>query len=279
MWGRATPDRMGSVPSAVLVHVSDPSDPRLDDYRNLTDAQLRARAGAFIAESELVVRRLLQSRFPTRSLLIAESARHRLDKLPVPDSTPVYIAPDDMLRQVVGFHFHRGVLAAGERLPPPPLPDVLSSARLFVVLENTANTDNMGAVFRNTACLVGRGAAVLLSPGCCDPLYRKALRVSIGYALTVPFTHAEPWPQALSQVAQAGFTVLALTPDPHAEPVEALPRGGRYALLLGAEGPGLSPGAFAHAARRVRIPMAEGADSLNVATAAAIALSRFAEPQ
>lgn len=264
----------------MLVPINDPADPRLDDYRNLTDAQLRARdhAGVFIAESELVVRRLLRSRFPTRSLLLAESARHRLANLPLPDPTPVYLAPDNLLTEIVGFPFHRGVLAAGGRLPAPPLTTLLQSARLLVILEDTANTDNMGAVFRNTACLAGRGAAILLSPGCCDPLYRKALRVSIGYALTVPFGPAEPWPAALADAADAGFTLVALTPDPHAEPLEALPNGGRYALLLGAEGPGLSPAAMAHA-RRVRIPMAEGADSLNVATAAAVALSRLAVPQ
>ncbi len=264
----------------VLLPLSDPADPRLDDYRNLTDAALRARdhSGVFIAEGELVVRRLLTSRFPTRSLLIARSAQHRLDTLPVPDDVPVYIAADDLLQTIVGFPFHRGVLACGQRLPEPPLTDLLGS-RLLLVLENTANTDNMGALFRNTACLAGEGSAILLSPGCCDPLYRKALRVSIGYALTIPFTTTESWPDALDQVRGAGFELLALTPSPDAPPLDALAPGRRYALLLGAEGPGLSDHALRRATRLARIPMAKGADSLNVATAAAVALSRLAHPQ
>jgi tRNA G18 (ribose-2'-O)-methylase SpoU len=264
----------------VLLSLSDPADPRLDDYRNLTDAALRARdhAGVFIAEGELVVRRLLTSRFPTRSLLIARSAQHRLASLSIPDHTPVYIAPDDLLHTIVGFPFHRGVLASGQRLPAPPLADLLSS-RLLLILENTANTDNMGALFRNTACLAGEGSAILLSPGCCDPLYRKALRVSIGYALTIPFATADPWPDTLDQLRDAGFELLALTPNPDALPLDSLTPGPRYALLLGAEGPGLSDPALRRATRLARIPMAKGADSLNVATAAAVALSRLAHPQ
>ena len=264
----------------MLVPITDPADPRLDDYRNLTDAALRARdhAGVFIAEGELVVRRLLSSSFPTRSLLLAHSAQHRLTTLPVQDHTPVYIAPDDLLHTIVGFPFHRGVLACGQRLTAPPLADLLAS-RLLLVLEDTANTDNMGALFRNTACLAGHGSAILLSPGCCDPLYRKALRVSIGYALTIPYTTLQPWPDALDQLAAAGFQPLALTPSPSAEPLSAIPPGPRYALLLGAEGPGLSPPALRRATRLVRIPMAEGADSLNVATAAAVALSHLTTPR
>jgi len=263
---------------------------RLAPYLNLTDAQLRAldsQGGrpTFIAEGELVVRKLLASRYPLHSLVLATNAVDRLaDLLPtLPPDVPVFTAPNDLLQQILGFAFHRGVLAAAFRTPNPPVTDLLAS-RVLIILENTANTDNIGSVFRNLACLAGRGSAVLLSPGCCDPLYRKALRVSIGHALTIPFTILEPWPTALDQVTEAGFTLLALTPSPSATPLHHLPPpttpgSPRYALLLGAEGPGLTPAALARCPLHVRIPMAEGADSLNIATAAAIALSRLVNPQ
>jgi tRNA G18 (ribose-2'-O)-methylase SpoU len=144
-----------------------------------------------------------------------------------------------------------------------------------VVLEDLSNADNVGAVFRNVGALAGEGAAVVLSPGCCDPLYRKSLRVSMGQALRVPFTRAAPWPEALEQVGRAGFEVLGLTPDPGAMDIGRYkrPEGRRLALLLGAEGPGLTEAAFRRCRVRVRIPMDPGADSLNVATSLAVALA------
>jgi tRNA G18 (ribose-2'-O)-methylase SpoU len=270
----------------VLIPLTSTSDPRLADYANLTDAQLRSRdfhaqRPVFIAEGELVVRKLLTSRFPIRSLLLSHQGHERLqDALTtLPHDTPIFLADNPTLESIVGFPFHRGVLACGLRRPNPPLADLLT-ARLLVVCEDTANVDNMGAIFRNLGCLAGRASAVLLSPGCCDPLYRKALRVSIGLALHIPFATLEPWPTALTQVAAAGFKLLALTPDPAATPLIDIAQTSseRFAILLGAEGPGLSPGAFQHSTLRVRIPMAEGADSLNVATAAAIVLSRLVQP-
>jgi len=270
-----------------LSNLDAAQDPRLADYANLTDAQLRSRdfqgeRSVFIAEGELVVRKLLTSRFPVRSLLLTPQGHERLrDTLStLPAETPIFVAEPAVLERIVGFPFHRGVLACGERLPNPPLAELLRS-RVLVIAEDMANTDNIGSIFRNLGCLAGRGAGVLLSPGCCDPLYRKALRVSIGFALEVPFATLEPWPAGLDQVAAAGFQVLAMTPDSTATALNDVPptSSERFAVLLGAEGPGLSSGAFGHAPRKVRIPMAEGADSLNVATAAAVVLSRLVNPQ
>jgi tRNA G18 (ribose-2'-O)-methylase SpoU len=270
-----------------LTNLDAAQDPRLADYANLTDAQLRSRdfqgeRSVFIAEGELVVRKLLSSRFPVRSLLLTPLGHERLgDALAgLPDETPIFVAEPPLLERIVGFPFHRGILACGERLPSPPLADLLRS-RVLVIAEDMANTDNIGSIFRNLGCLAGRGAGVLLSPGCCDPLYRKSLRVSIGFALEVPFGSLEPWPDALEQVVAAGFQVLAMTPDPAATALSdlSLTFSERFAVLLGAEGPGLSSGAFGRASRKVRIPMAQGADSLNVATAAAVVLSRLVNPQ
>jgi tRNA G18 (ribose-2'-O)-methylase SpoU len=278
-----------------ITPISSLNDPRLADYANLRDRQLAALArgeepGAFIAEGELVVRQLIDSGFRTRSVLLTptrlQTIRDALDRLP--DQTPVYLAPQDLMNRIVGFNIHRGILAAGIRPEPPDLAQLLRSARTLVILEDLANHDNLGGIFRATAALAGlptRGpgprrleampAAILLSPGCCDPLYRKAIRVSMGTALHLPWARVESWPGDLEQVRRAGFTLVALTPDPAATPIDALLRPGRPALLLGAEGPGLSPAALAAADRLIRIPIDRRVDSLNVATAAAIALSRL----
>jgi tRNA G18 (ribose-2'-O)-methylase SpoU len=291
----------------IVIHVSDPADPRLRDYANLTDAQLRAadwsgERGVFIAEGELVVRRLLASRFPIRSLLLTESGLERLaDALPDSRSSPdsrslapslsrsfpdIYLAPTSVLQAIVGFPFHRGILACGQRLPDPPLDQMLATCRTLLILEDLANVDNVGAIFRNAGALASAasldnaapsGAGILLSPGCCDPMYRKSLRVSMGQVLRVPFAKLQAWPETLDQISAAGFQVLALTPDSSAHDINSfnpLPNS-RIALVLGAEGPGLSDAAFSRSTLRIRIPMAPGADSLNVATAAAIALSRL----
>ncbi len=263
----------------MIYQITDPADPRLAPYANLTDAQLRGRdfqgeRPVFMAESELVVRRLLTSRFPIESLLLSPHGARRLADVTPTITAPILIADEALVQNVVGFPFHRGILACARRLPDTPLAELLA-CRVLMVLEDTANTDNMGAIFRNAACLIGRDCGVILSPGCCDPLYRKALRVSIGHALTIPFTRAPAWPDVLTQLAEAGFEVLGMTPEGGALALDTVANGGRVALLMGAEGPGLTPGALARCTRRVRIPMAEGADSLNVATAAAVALSHL----
>ena len=282
-------------PSLNTIEVADPADPALDrllaPYRNQKDAWLRAQrdgstgrgGGLFMAEGELVVRALVESGArsghrvvsvlctPTRLGGMAEV----LGRLPA--GAPVLVAERGVIEQIVGFDLHRGILALGERASPPTADELIARCRVLVVCEDLANHDNTGAVFRNLACLAGEEAGVLLSPGCCDPLYRKSLRVSMGHALRLPFARLEPWPGGLERLAGAGFTTLALTPGDGAEDIRAIKHNAniRLAILLGAEGSGLTGGALARAARRVRIPMAPGADSLNVATALAVALSHL----
>jgi tRNA G18 (ribose-2'-O)-methylase SpoU len=285
-----------------VVHIEDPGDPRIADYANLTDSQLLARAlagdqeapgGLFMAEGDLVVRQLLRSRMRVRSLLLTPSRIHTMrDVLEhVPADVPIYSAQQPVMDRITGFHIHRGVLAAGERPPPPELGDLLRRASTLVVLEDLANHDNVGGIFRATAALGGlppagkeaavdgrAGAAVLISPRTCDPLYRKAIRVSLGAALHVPFARLDPWPAALGRLREEGFTLVALTPDRAATSIDELSPNqlGRVALLLGAEGPGLSAAGLAMADLKVRIPMSGPMDSLNVVVAAGIALHRLA---
>src|SRR5690606_36441821 len=177
---------------------------------------------------------------------------------------------------ITGFAFHRGVLASGARMPLPPAGELLAAARTVAVVEGINDHENLGSLFRNAAAF---GVdAVLLDPTTADPLYRRSVRVSVGHVLRVPWTPVGDWPAALDDLRARGFTVVALTPTPGAEDIDALAARppSRLALLLGAEGPGISPEAGARVDRRVRIPMAAGVDSLNVATAAAIAFHRLA---
>lgn len=266
-------------------------DPRVRAYRNLPDAALRAGRTSpqtphlpdtdplFIAEGEVVVRQLIESGYRVRSVLLTPArlgtVGDALERLP--ESTHVYIAEQGVMDRIVGFHIHRGLLAAGERGAERSVAEVLDAAPVgapLVVLEDLANHDNIGGVFRCAAAL-GAGA-VVLSPRCADPLYRKALRVSAGAALRVPFARASRWPEAIGELRERGYVVCALTPEREAVPigdfVSGLVRGQRVALLLGAEGPGLSGGALSAADARVRIPIREGNDSLNVTVAAGIAL-------
>jgi tRNA G18 (ribose-2'-O)-methylase SpoU len=274
-----------------IVPIDTLTDPRVADYANLRDRQLRQidrcdaeQGGVFMAEGELVVRQLIRSGLTVRSVLLTpqrlETVRDALAGLS--PFTPVYFVEQRLMNQIVGFNIHRGILAAGQRAPRPPLHELLPRVRTAVVLENLANHDNVGGIFRVTAGLAGipgagpepRGAAVLLSPQCCDPLYRKAIRVSVGTALLLPFAQVTPWPEGLSELKRHGFTLVALTPDLGATPITELrPRSAeRAALLLGAEGGGLSAEALQAADLRVRIPMDAAVDSLNVVTAGAIAL-------
>ena len=262
-----------------LEPVSRADDPRLADYVALTDPALRrARdraTGVFIAEGRLVVERLLRSRHPVRSVLVTDRGLRALRPALEDADVAVYLVDAAVAHAVTGYDVHRGVLAAGQRLPLPDPAGLLAGAAVVLVLEDISEQANMGAIFRNAAAL---GAdAVLLSPLCCDPLYRRSVRVSMGAVLSVPFTYLEPWPTALTALAEHGFATAALTPAPEAEPLETAAAalvggGGRVALVLGAEGPGLSPAALARCGRRVRIAMEPGVDSLNVATAAAVAL-------
>lgn len=254
--------------------ISDPDDPRVADYRALTDVALRTKFepphGLFIAEGELVLRRALRAGYRLRSVLIDVKRRDQLSTVDT-DGAPVYLADQAVLEKITGFHVHRGVLASFHRRPLPAAVDVLADARRVAILEDVNNHTNLGAIFRGAA---GLGMdAVLLSPSCADPLYRRSVRVSMGEVFAIPYARLEPWPDALGTVRQAGFTLLALTPAADAVPIQRLtpaPRE-RAALLLGAEGAGLTEAAQAASDVKVVIPMRRGVDSLNVAAAAAVA--------
>lgn len=252
--------------------VTDPADERLADYRALTDVELRTRweppHGLFIAEGELVLRRALRAGYAPRSYLLDVSRVDALGELP---GAPVYAATQEVLARTTGFHVHRGVLASFHRRPLPSVAHLLATAQRLVICEDVNNHTNLGALFRSVA---GLGAdAVLLSPSCTDPLYRRSVRVSMGEVFAVPYATLAPWPAALQQVRHAGFRLLALTPAASAVPLHRLPATDRArpALLVGAEGSGLSAAALAAADVAVAIPMQRGVDSLNVATAAAVA--------
>ncbi|MEU1643376.1 RNA methyltransferase [Micromonospora zamorensis] len=259
----------------VPVHqITDPDDDRIADYRALTDVELRTRweppHGLFIAEGELVLRRALRAGYPARSYLVDAKRVDQLADLDTGDA-PVYAATQDVLQRATGFHVHRGVLASFHRRPLPTAAEVLAAARRVLILEDVNNHTNLGAIFRGAAAL---GIdAVLLSPSCADPLYRRSVRVSMGEVFAMPYAKLDPWPTGLDQVRDAGFTVLAMTPAPDAVPIQRLTpaQRERAALLLGAEGPGLTAAAQSASDVRVVIPMRRGVDSLNVAAAAAVA--------
>lgn len=257
-----------------LLAIDDPADPRLDDFRDLTDADVRPdRRGVVIAEGVNVVDRLARSPYPVRAVIGVPERLVALQPVLEPLDVPVYSVDKWTLSSVVGFRVTRGVLASADRPPPVSSAALLTRGERIVVLEGLNDFENLGALFRNAAAF---GVdAVLLDPRCADPLYRRSVRVSMGHALTVPFAVLDgPWPRSLS--ALRDFTVLAMTPDPSATPLREIDVPKRWAVLLGAEGPGLSDGAMAAADLRVRIPMAEGVDSLNVATAAAVAFAHLA---
>lgn len=256
--------------------VEDLNDPRVALYRGVRDPELLRDHGVFIAEGRLVVRRLLEHlTLRTRSVLVTPAGLESIRDV-APRAGVVYLVDRPVMESITGFHIHRGCLALGERPTASAFEAIVSSPGPLVIVERVGNPDNIGGIFRNAAALGGTG--VLLSPGCADPLYRKAIRTSMGATLSVPFATIDPWPQAMELVAVSGWTIAALTPGaretPIAEAARAL-RGSRVGLLVGHEGAGLSPEALAAADVRVRIPMIPGADSLNVATATAIALHHF----
>jgi tRNA G18 (ribose-2'-O)-methylase SpoU len=258
-----------------ITAITDPDDPRLAVYRDVRERDLVGRKGGFIAEGEVVLRVLLgpASRFSPSSLLVAEKRLARLEPLiaVLPDAVPVYAAGQAVMDAIVGFNIHRGILAHGLTRPDPgaeALLEGLGPRALVLALFGIANHDNVGGLFRNAAAF---GAdAVLLDVDCCDPLYRKAIRVSVGAALTVPFARLPAGEDPLALLERHGFTALALSPK-GAEPLARLQRPARVAALLGAEGPGL-PDDLLRRARTVAIPMAPGWDSLNVAAAGAVLL-------
>jgi len=265
------------VTGADVIRVADLDDPRLDDYRNVRDRDLRRERDLFLAEGDVVVRVLAErGRYPIRSVLLSERRLAPLADVVerLPAGTPVFVAPQDLLEEVVGFRLHRGVLAAGQRTPVPGPEALLASLPAgpcrVVALEGLTNTDNVGAVFRNAAAF--GAAAVLLDDRCCDPLYRKAVRVGAGAPLVIPFSRGGSGPDLVRALQGAGFHVVALSPRPPAADLADLDPPPRLALLLGTEGPGLTAGALAAADVVARLAMADGFDSLNVATASGVAL-------
>jgi tRNA G18 (ribose-2'-O)-methylase SpoU len=258
---------------AAQLRLADAGDPRLADYVHLTDVHLRrsleAAHGLFIAEGEKVIRRAIAAGYPVRSLLVAEDKLAAIADAARLVDAPLYVLAAEHVQQLTGYRVHRGALASMQRLPLPAVTDVLAGARRVVVLEDIVDHANVGAVFR---CVAALGFdAVLLAPRCADPLYRRAVKVSMGAVLQVPYARLSDWRDGLAGLRAAGFRLLALTPDPAAVPIADVPPPGRLALLIGTEGTGLSDRWAAAADQAVRIPMSGGVDSLNVAAAAAIA--------
>ncbi|MFF9207950.1 MULTISPECIES: TrmH family RNA methyltransferase [unclassified Streptomyces] len=260
---------------AELISIDDPDDPRLRDYTGLTDVELRRRRepaeGLFIAEGEKVIRRAGDAGYAMRSMLLSakwvDVMRDVIDEV----AAPVYTVSPELAERVTGYHVHRGALASMQRKPLPTAAELLGRARRVAVMESVNDHTNIGAIFRSAAAL-GMDA-VLLSPDCADPLYRRSVKVSMGAVFSVPYARLESWPSGLDAVREAGFALLALTPDEKAKTLdETAPHTmDRVALMLGAEGDGLSRRALAAADEWVRIPMAHGVDSLNVGAAAAVA--------
>ena len=259
---------------ARLVEVTDPDDPCLADYRDLRDVELRksleAEHGLFIAEGVKVVRRAVEAGYEPRSFLMAERWLEGLSDVLATADAPCYVVTEGLAEQVTGFHVHRGALASLHRRPLPSVDDVLDGARTVLVLEDIVDHTNVGAILRSGAAL---GVdAVLLSPRCADPLYRRSVKVAMGAVFSLPWTRVADWYDALPDLSRRGFTTVAMTLAPDAVPLEDGVRGlDRVALVLGGEGHGLSPRWEQAADRRAIIPMAPGIDSLNVAAATAVA--------
>ena len=265
--------------------VSDPADPRLAAYTSIREKDLTSgHGGRFIVEGKVTLETLLtRSRFAVESLFLAGSRLEPLADLlsKVPADVPVYTAPQDVMDQVAGFPMHRGVLACGLKgsipLPGEFLAEDEPRSGPLLLLSDLSNHDNTGACFRNAAAFGAGG--VLLDERCCDPLYRKSIRVSSGASLFLPYAQGGTGLDMVNAVLNAGYTVWAMTPRSEAAPMQSLPVPEKLAILLGAEGPGL-PDALIAAATPVRIPMSAGFDSINVATAGAIALAHvFGEKQ
>jgi tRNA G18 (ribose-2'-O)-methylase SpoU len=258
----------------VLVTLDSPALPALDAYRDLAAPDRLAARGLFVAEGRLVVERLVGlGTYRLHSLLLSHTAQAAMTGVVarVPDAVPVYVADQATMNGVAGFNIHRGCLALAERPAARPWPPAMGGWRRVLVLEGVNNPDNVGGLFRAGAAL---GAdAVLLGPGCGDPLYRKAIRTSMAATLGLPFHAAATWPGALADLRRAGLKVVACTPAADAPSLYQIALPDRAAVLVGSESSGVSAAATAWADLRVRIPMHGGLDSLNVTTAAAIVLS------
>jgi len=259
-----------------IERVDSASDDRLADYRDLTDVALRRvlepEGGLYIAESAKVIARAIAAGHRPRSVLVQEKWLDEIRMLVEDPAVPIYVVTPEVAESLTGYAVHRGALASMHRPELPAVADVVRDARLVVVLEDIVDHTNVGAIFRAAA---GLGAdAVLVSPRCADPLYRRSVRVSMGTVFQVPWTRLPEWGTARTELHDAGFHLAALALSDDAVPLDAFDatRPERVALLLGAEGDGLSRAALAAADTVVTIPMAGGVDSLNVAAASAVAL-------
>jgi tRNA G18 (ribose-2'-O)-methylase SpoU len=265
--------------SSGVVTISDAADLRLDDFRDLMDADVRPdRRGIVIAEGVNVVERLARSAYEIRAIVGVEAKIAALEPVLAAIAAPVYVVDKWTLSEAVGFRVTRGVMAAANRPAVVEPAAVLRSGTRFVVLETINDFENLGSIFRNAAAFGLDG--VLLDPRCADPLYRRSVRVSMGHVFGLPFAVLpDPWPASLGLLQEAGVRRLAMTPRPAATALRTLTPPAKWAVLLGAEGPGLSDAALAAADEWIRIPMAAGVDSLNVATAGAVALAHLADSE
>ena len=257
-----------------VARIDDPADLRLAELTGLTDAEARAHlegdVGCFVAEGLLALQTVVATGHRIRSVLVSEPKLDRVLGVLGDIDARVFVAPRAVVEATVGFAMHRGVVASVDRPPLANPAALLAAARRVLILEGINDHENLGAIFRNAAAF---GAdAVVLDPTCADPLYRRSVRVSLGHVLRVPWTRLPALPEGLASVREAGLATVALTPSGDERLADVAP-GDRLAWLLGAEGPGLTPATLAAAGRRVRIPIADGVDSLNVATAAAVALA------
>ncbi|WP_295628560.1 RNA methyltransferase [uncultured Corynebacterium sp.] len=275
-----------SSPRPDVVRVADPGDPRLDDVRDLNRSDSRpdlpGGKGLVVAEGSLIVPRLAGSRFPLRCIVGTQRRLRTLDDdLAAGDpaaraaalAVPWYEVERPVLAEAVGFDLHRGLLAVADRAPEPSVAEVVAGARTLLVLEGVGDHENIGAMFRNAA---GMGVdGVLFGAACADPLYRRSVRVSMGHVLRTPFAHlpgtTTTWQRSLDPLRDGGFRVVAMTPGEGSVPLWEAMDADKVAIVVGAEGPGLTEHAMRACDVRARIPMAEGTDSLNVATSAAIA--------
>ena len=268
-----------------LIRITDPTDERIEDYRNIRDKDLKGpdgRKGLFIGEAVLVVEVMLATPGMTRSILVSEQQVDRISTLVAesasPD-TPILVADSNLIRSIAGFEIHRGVLACGNRpdresstlesiLPPPEEPATV------LICDRINNIDNIGMLFRNAAAF---GVdCVVLSPDCHDPLYRKSLRVSIGHALRIPYHQSRNWAGTLEELRNHRIRVIGTSIDPEARPLDEVVPSTRTGLVMGSEFEGLGATSLEHCDQLVRIPMAPGTDSLNVGVAAAVCLHHFA---
>ncbi|VFA89967.1 Putative TrmH family tRNA/rRNA methyltransferase [Gordonia paraffinivorans] len=265
-----------------VIDIDDPQDPRVEDFRDLNSVDRRPDLpvlpggrpgrGLVIAEGVLVAQRMIASRFEPHAFLGVDKRLGELDddlRDPSLAGVPFFRTSAEVMAEIVGFHLNRGVLAVARRPPLLSVEEVIADATTVAILEGVNDHENIGSIFRNAA---GLGVdAVLFGQGCADPLYRRCVRVSMGHALLVPFAKFEQWPHGLDELRSRGFRLVSMTPDPSAVTLAEAVDAEKIGFLVGAEGPGLTRSAMAATDVRARIPMSRGTDSLNVATAAAVA--------